>query len=52
MEDLSCSICGCPIEREMCDSCPECEGWVCDECTPLYDGYCEGCYNEFIDEYE
>jgi predicted Zn-ribbon and HTH transcriptional regulator len=50
-EKVTCSVCGYPTDEDMVGQCPECNSNICDECTELYDGYCQDCFDEVDEDY-
>lgn len=46
MQKIICSICGYSSDQETTVLCPECNSYVCEECSYLYNGYCKDCYKE------
>lgn len=46
MQKINCSICGYSSDEETTVVCPECNKYICEECSYLYNGYCDNCYKE------
>ncbi|HHW71132.1 MAG TPA: hypothetical protein GX392_07365 [Clostridiales bacterium] len=49
MSKVKCQICGNSCDGELIEYCSNCGGFICDECSELYEGYCKSCFDEFTE---
>jgi len=49
---FSCSVCGSACDPDNTFNCTECGEYICEECSSLYEGYCEECYDNISQEYD
>lgn len=52
LSKVSCSVCNTTLDSRTMQNCPDCSGYVCPECTKLYNGYCEECFDESSNDFE
>ncbi|MDD2502268.1 MAG: hypothetical protein PHP79_06930 [Clostridia bacterium] len=52
MAQVLCTICGNVCTEGISQSCPECGDCVCEECSGLFEGYCQSCIDMAADSFE
>lgn len=50
MAEIDCIVCGSGCDEDLIDYCPDCIGFICDECSNMYEGYCDSCFDEISEQ--
>ncbi|MGI6707083.1 MAG: hypothetical protein ACOX6S_12945 [Clostridia bacterium] len=52
MSRVTCSSCGGTLDSRTMQNCLDCGSYVCPECSKMYNGFCEECYDMISTEFD
>lgn len=50
MAKATCCMCKGSHDTRSMTTCPECGGYLCNDCSRIYNGFCDACYDAGADQ--